>query len=366
MDLTQEQAATEILALEKGQKSIVLEKCISCFACNAFCPNGADPYGLILEAWNRRYQKKGLPARARYLMPTKRPNFRENAPYLPVERQLHAQWAQVPKGATRVLYAGCNLLALPLLATGSLFENLPVFGRFDLCCGEMYFRMGLLEPARQRARYLTDFFKGTKIQEMVFACPACYNMFKSVLPKRFGAEFDFECLFLEDILLENIKAGQLEIRNKLSGRAVMHDSCHGRILGRDFLLRRRQFLQMLGLTTVETQKDILEGLCCGMAAGCNSFSGADIAAASLRQARTLAKSDADMAAIYCTGCLLTLSMFKMLMPFSSKPLVHHIELMRRALGEGCVTGIERRSAAVMAGVIKKAVPGYLNPARFFI
>ncbi|MDI6796134.1 MAG: (Fe-S)-binding protein [Desulfatibacillaceae bacterium] len=366
MDLTQEQASMEIFALEKGQKSIVLEKCISCFACNAFCPNGADPYGLILEAWNRRYQKEGLPARARYLMPTKSPNFRENAHYTPVERQLHAQWAQVPTGARRVLYAGCNLLALPLLAMGSLFENLPVFGRFDLCCGEMYFRMGLLEPARQRARYLTDFFKGTKIQEMVFACPACYNMFKSVLPERFGAEFDFECLFLEDILLEDIKAGRLAVSNKLSGTAVMHDSCHGRILGREFLLRRRQFLHLLGLKTVETQEDILEGLCCGMAAGCNSFGGLQIAAASLRQLKALGKSSADMAAVYCTGCLLTLTMLAFLQPFFATPIVHHIELMRRALGEGCKTGIERRSAAVMAGVLKKAVPGYLNPARFFI
>lgn len=356
----------EMLALEEGRKSIVLEKCISCYACNAFCPNGADPYGRILAAWNRRYEEKGLPARARYLMPTASPNFRENAPYTPVERQLHSQWASLPQDASRVLYAGCNLLALPLLATGQLFADLPVFGRFDLCCGEMYFRMGLLGPARERARHLTRFFAGTKIREMVFVCPACYNMFKTVLPKRFGAKFDFECLFFEDILLEDMKAGRLKITQKLSGTAVMHDSCHGRVMGRDFLLRRRQFLQLLGLDTIETQEDISKGLCCGMAAGCNSFSGADIAAASLRQAKTLARSSADMAALYCTGCLLTLTMFKMLMPFSAKPLVHNLELMRRALGEPCKTGIENRSRAVLAGVIRKAVPGYLNPGRFFI
>ena len=46
----------------RGAKE-VLSRCSSCFSCNIYCPNDADPYYLVLERWNDIYKKKGAPPR---------------------------------------------------------------------------------------------------------------------------------------------------------------------------------------------------------------------------------------------------------------------------------------------------------------
>ncbi len=345
------------------EKSIAAKECMSCYACNAFCPNGAHPYERIHYIWNSRYEREGLPARASYLMPGRLPNFRQSLKYTNREKALHEQWGSAAPPSKTCLYPGCNLLAMPLLAEGAIFEKLPVWGRWDLCCGEMFFRMGALEPVRKTARHLTEFYKDKGIEELVFVCPAGYNMFSDVLPRQFGARFDFKKTYFTDWFIKRIEDGTFDIKKKLSGNVVMHDSCHARVLGKDFMESQRNLLKMLGLEVIETEQHHEHGLCCGVAAGCNSFSLIDLSKCGLKGLIALDKSDADEAALYCTGCLLTLGIFRLVNPFG-KRLRHVIEYAREALGEKVERTNTKKAVQMAIGIGINALPKYLDPRRF--
>lgn len=367
MDFSEQEAIEEIKKINKGDvaSSKVMKGCISCYACDAFCPNDAHPYERIHYNWNQRYKKDGLPIRASYLMPTKRPNFRQDLPYSSKEKALHEKWASQTPPAKVVLYPGCNLLSMPLLAQGKIFDKLPVWGSWDLCCGEMYFRMGFLNPVTKIAEKLTMFYKDKDIEEMVFICPAGYNMFTNVLPKQFGAEFSFKTTFFTDWFANEWDKGTFEVRNRLHEDVVMHDSCHARILGNDFMDRQRFLLERLGLTIHETPQNKFHGLCCGMAAGCNKYSGLDIFLNGMRQLWALDRAGGDEAAIYCTGCLLTLSCIRLLNPFGKK-LVHTLEYVREALGEDVPRRNQIRALWVLLGIARHALPVYFSSKKFYV
>ncbi|MBN1532701.1 MAG: (Fe-S)-binding protein [Spirochaetes bacterium] len=365
LSLSRDEAVRAIRALNSGEPSVIHQCCISCCACDAVCPEDAHPYERIIARWNERYRRRGLPLRASIMMPTMRPNFRRDVAYGAGERGLHEAWASEAPPGPVVLFPGCNLLTLPDLATGALFEKLPVWGDWDQCCGEMYFRMGLFGPAEERAHRLTLFYSGKGVREMVFLCPACYNMFTSVLPERFGARFDFTTTHFVDYFTGALDRGDFMIRKRLRGSVVLQDSCHGRILGGDFMERQRALLVRLGLTVTEAPLNRERGLCCGMAAGCREYRGADILKGSLRALRELDRAVGDEIAVYCTGCLLTLSITRLVKPFG-KRLVHTLELVRRALGEE-PPRIHMKRAAALAGLIARhALPVYFSRKRFLI
>jgi len=363
LGLSADGAVEEIGKINRGEPSVVTERCVSCYACDAFCPEGAHPYERIHYAWDERYRREGLPARAHYLMPDRRPNFRRDARYAGQERALQERWSSPEPPAKTVLYPGCNLLALPLLADGALFGKLPVWGNWDLCCGEMFFRMGLLDRVEKTSRDLTAFYAGVNIDEMVFACPACYNMFTNVLPKQFGARFDFKTTFFTDWFWREVDAGNIAVRNRLPGTAAVHDSCHARVLGADFMERQRAGLRRLGLETRDTVEDLRHGLCCGMASGARKYGIMDLARYSRMGLGALDRTEGDMGLIYCTGCLLTFSMVRMTRPFGKK-LVHPLELYRRAVGEETPRKHMTRGISILAGIVLHALPKYFSRKRF--
>lgn len=47
-DLSRDAAIREIQSLKRGEDAVILRQCITCMACNEFCPTGANPYDLIL------------------------------------------------------------------------------------------------------------------------------------------------------------------------------------------------------------------------------------------------------------------------------------------------------------------------------
>lgn len=363
IDFSREEAIREIRKINRGDTADILKKCISCYACNAFCPNNAHPYERIIEGWNRRHREDGMPLRAAYLMPGTRPNFREDIPFYSSEKALLRQWSRPDPPAETVLYPGCNLLAMPFLSTGRIFDLLPVWGRFDLCCGEMYFRTGNMDKTRQVADNLTRFYKGKGVEEMVFVCPAGYNMFTSVLPQQFGAEFDFHTTFITDWLMAALDDGRLSVTHPLSGSVVMHDSCHARVLGDDFMESQRAILRRLGLNTCETPLNKKHGLCCGMAAGANHFSVVDLVKNAMRQLLTLDRAEGDAIVAYCTGCLLMLSCVRPLYPMG-KPLVHPLEYIRRAMGETVPRRNIRRAMTITAGILTHSLPRYFSRRTF--
>ncbi len=126
-------------------------------------------------------------------------------------------------------------------------DGVVVSGDFGLCCGEMYFRMGLFDVVERVAEKLTAHYRGRDIGTMLFVCPAGLNMFRNVLPGQFGAELPFQTKFFGEYLLEKVEAGEIEIKRRLDRSVAVHDSCHGRILGEEITRFRAQAVRAYGV-----------------------------------------------------------------------------------------------------------------------
>lgn len=362
MELSVKKAQEEVRRLRQGSPKVSLKKCISCYACDAFCPNDALPYERILSFWNERYREKGVPARAKYVLPGNHPNFRMYISYSQEEQELRRKWNTKDAPATTVLYPGCNMLCLPLYAQGEIFRQLPVWGNMEMCCGEMYFRIGAFDVVWETAKRLTAFFNDKRVKEMVFLCPACYNMFSHVLPRHFGAKFNFHKVFFTDWLTERMDRGLFPVVSPVKITAVVHDSCHGRILGRGFMDSQRTLYQRLGMSLAETEKNRENGLCCGIAAGVNRYSVKDIIYHSTRQLRILDKTEGDEIAAYCPGCYLMLTTTRLFRPAGKRiaPLIEHVRL---ALGETPERKYVSRAFSALRGLMVHSMPRYFSRER---
>ncbi len=355
--------------LLEGKESPVIQCCISCYACNRFCPSGCRPYELITRRWFENYLRKGLPARARYLMPTLQPNFRSDLArgMNRQEKELLEKWRKTPPEGELILYPGCNSLALPHLLDACFMNGIPISGSWDLCCGEMYYRMGLFDQVERRAEELTGYYRDKKIGTMLFNCPACLNMFRNVLPEQFGARFNFSTAYLGTYLLEQFESGYLKTVKKLDKTVAVHDPCQGRILGEEVMSANRRLLEYCGITTVEMECSGENGLCCGAAAGANRYNPFDIlfsAARALKEGKKAKKSGAGELALYCGGCQLTLCACRLVVP-TRQPVRHVLEYVKEACGEDAHSPAGKRSFLMLLNILVKCFPGYLSRRRFW-
>jgi len=368
LDLSRAEAVEEMKRLVSGEATrVVHRRCISCYACDVFCPRDCRPYELIIGAWHERYRERGLPVRASYLMPASRPNFRSDLvkTMRPWERELLRRWRETPPEGELLLYPGCNALTLPHLLHGEHMAGITISGDLDLCCGEMYFRMGLFDVVRETARRLTNYFQGRSIGTMLFVCPAGLNMFRNVLPAFFGAEFPFRTRYLGAYLLERLESGELEIGKPLSRSVAVHDSCHGRVLGDEIMSTARRLYSLMGLETREIAAGPADGLCCGMAAGCNRYRPEDMYLAAVRELRAAAKTGADELATYCGGCQLTLAMMRWLYP-TRQPVRHLLEYLKEAMGEEPYHPAPRRALRMLGNVAAKAFPKLASRRTYYM
>ena len=145
---------TERAKAEKGKlndalPSEVLDRCSTCFSCNLYCPNGCEPYELVLLRWNERYLNRGLPALARMVIPTdKRSIWKQLYPLFgPDERELVKSWRSIEgKQGREILLTGCFSAFSPYLTMTPILSELTPYGDERLwCTGGHIYQLGLLE-----------------------------------------------------------------------------------------------------------------------------------------------------------------------------------------------------------------------------
>ena len=365
LDLDRKTAIDEIERLIAGRPTKkVMDKCASCYACNAFCPEDADPYFLILEKWHRRYTEKGLPARASYLLPYHEPNYRTDmeANMSAREKEMLEKWKASPAEG-EFLYPGCNLMTAPYIWDIPALRDLPVSGDWSLCCGEPLFRMGLFDEMEKIAEGLTNYYADKDIKKMVFVCPACLNMFRNVLPERFGAKLDFECEYIADWLLREMDEGSIEVTKPLGRKVAVHDSCHSRVMGDEISESSRELMRRLGAETINMKHHHEDGLCCGIAAGCNRYMPQDIMLASLRELKEGTSTGAPEMGIYCGGCFIMMNIARNVFR-TGQELVHMLEYVAEATGGPTPRTIRGRTMKMLVNITVKAIPKMLSAARY--
>ncbi len=346
----------------------VLDRCSSCMTCNTVCPRGCNPYGLVLYRWFERAREKAYPARAALVMPLEPGNAWHNIMgNLPSEeKRMLETWADLERDELKekALFAGCNLQILPYMAGSRIFEGLPVFGRPDLCCSEVYYRMGALDKVQAVADNLTEVYAPTGMREVVAYCQACYNILKNVLPRYFGASFPFEVSYFGDILAEKVLSGELDVEGRLSGMVVtLQDPCHSKLLGPEFQSKPRRVLEHMGCEVREMRHNREMSLCCGLGHGASRYNPFDMWFGIMRRLREARSTGADALVVYCNSCDLLFSVGTQVTPFII-PIRHLNELVTEALGQELPRRNLSRARSMISELFIKGAPTLVSPKRF--
>jgi Fe-S oxidoreductase len=368
MHLPPGKAKREMARLLEGETSgEVLRRCTSCHSCNIICPEKANPMALILELWHGMYEREGMPARALYFTPHHTPNFRTYVlERLPEdERALVKKWDD-DSPCREIMYPGCNVITAPYLTMSKIFQGVEIRGSLDLCCGEMYYRTGHFDQLRMTAEKLTAHFRKMGVKKMLIPCTAGRNLFTNILP-RFGADFGFQVVHVLPWIYERLRSGDLKVVRPLRMTVTIHDSCHGKAFGDEYMDIPRRILELLGATVREQEYIRDHKLCCGIGGGFShpsSYHPLRITLAANRALKSSHRPKADAVAVYCAGCLQQLSVGQLINPLRNIPIYHIIELVQMAIGEEPKRRIRRRAMTLLTGVVRNQFLKVLSPKRY--
>jgi Fe-S oxidoreductase len=351
LNLEPASAIAEKQRLNSGQSSMVLENCTTCLSCDLYCPNGFDPYELILLRWNERYQKKGLPALARMVMPGDPASiWTQLYPLMPPDEQgLIKNWrTRSGKSGKDILLTGCFSAFSPYLTMTPLLADLTPYGdERNWCSGGHIYQLGLLDVVDKVGLRMQAVFDELRPRKLVTMMAAEYAMLGKILPQRFNTSFDFEVVPLEHYLLDKLRSGQLKLDCRVDKRVAIHDNCFSKVAGDAVWSPLRELVQACGVKIVEMQHNKQDALCCGFGAAAGRFDLFDLMAQGKKRLGEAEATGADCLVVYCAACYFIFSVVSELV--GSKLEIYHIlELLDMAEGRQPLHRTRRRAFNIIS------------------
>jgi Cysteine-rich domain len=297
------------------------------------CPKDADPYELVLERWWERRQG-GLPTTARLVTPSEPCNIWSSLKaVMPLEElALLRTWDDFAP-CEEICLTGFYTSVVPYILQAEVLAGLPkIVGSEALfgCAGDIY-KTGRFEMVEQITRRLERVFARMGVKRIVCSMSAEAMVLSEILPKRFGADFDFEVVPLDDWLLKKLRSGEIALREKLGMKVTIHDNCLSKMQGGRLQEVNRAIVGLTGCDIVEMKHQGERSMCCGFGAAAARFRVMDIMSSGYRRLKEIEATGADAAVIYCPACLFILSVIKE-MANCAMPFYHPVELVEMAAG----------------------------------
>jgi Fe-S oxidoreductase len=247
VDYDQERAAFEIDELIAGRSAPILSSCITCLACNEYCPTDARPFDLILER-QEQFGSLGIPPEmlaaeeARYAATTE---------------------VRVPDNQGRVLSACVFSSTDADLFQGRLFEGLPTVKGRHFFCYILFDHLGAGSITRRHAQTFVDNLAATGAQEVILFHDDCYGMLVDRAPQ-FGINVPFRPVHVVEYLRDYLQAHRQDI-TPLGLRVAYQRPCASRMSpGKEDAVDA--VLGLIGVERVQRRYDRDNSLCCGLAA----------------------------------------------------------------------------------------------------
>jgi len=243
-----EDARTEISKMINGEASYVLSECVTCFACDEYCPYNSHPFDLITNL-QEKYNSLKID-----------PNILERTikTYAP-----HDQVRLKEIDANKPVLNKCGLAKINSKnMQGQLFDNLQYVSGRDYFCNLAYHHYARDSVIRERAPVILDNIKKQGIKEMICFHDECYGFYTSYcsrnnieLPK------DFKPIHIYEYLYNYLKDHEPEIK-KLDIKMAYQRSCSNRFIPEiDKLVDK--ICDLIGVERVAREYDRENALCCG-------------------------------------------------------------------------------------------------------
>jgi len=342
LQLPIEEAKEEIKRLIEGKESkFVLNKCTTCFSCNLYCPQHANPYQLILERWNDLYKKRGAPPLYRFVCPTMQSNiwqllnvFLSNQERIWIYKWMH----YIPKPNDKPLLIGNYTHLFPFIIGGSkLLDYFNPIDRIDQWEGGAYlYQGGYLDAVQNIAVRTKNDFDSWGVKDIFATLDAVEYIFKEVHPKEMGVNHTQNFINFNQWLLDNINSGELILKNQLNLTVTIHDNCYSKALPGAYWEIPREILKKCGCQIIEMKHNRKDSLCCGFGSGASWVKNVsiifDIISEGMKKFKEAEETGAQALMSYCGGCIYLLWATRELTR-SKVDIYHVIEILRMGMGE---------------------------------
>ncbi len=243
-----EDARTEKLAINRGEKSRVLTECLTCYACQEYCPYDNNPFYLLVE----RQEELGY-------LPAPRPITTEQL------RMMAPRGRITPGPVNKPVVDMCAFPMLTGCVRGKLFEGASVFSGTDVFCNIMWLHFAKNSTIRERVpkiiETIMDFYlRDSNIDELICFHDECYGTYTSVA-RAYGFEVPFTPVHLFDYI--DRRLDELSERIKpLNAKIAYQRPCSNRLVPHTDKILDRIF-EKIGAERVPRTYDRENALCCG-------------------------------------------------------------------------------------------------------
>ena len=243
-----EDAKSEKQKINAGEDNRVLHECLTCYACQEYCPYGNNPFYLLVE----RQEEKGI-------LPAPKPIIKEQLKMMAPRGKITNLKVQSPV---------VNMCAFPMLTgcvRGSLFEGASVISGNDIFCNIMWLHFAKNSAIRERVPEMIEnimnyYLNDSGIDEMVCFHDECYGTYTSVADA-YDISVPFKPIHLFDYI--NRKLDGLSDRIKpLKVNIAYQRPCSNRLSPeKDKVLD--EIFEKIGAVRVPRKFDRENALCCG-------------------------------------------------------------------------------------------------------
>jgi len=241
----EEKAKKEFKKLIDGEPTPVTANCITCAACNMFCPEGANPFDLI----NDRQEETGT---------------------FEVSDEAQAVFKMVTRMKSKVIEGepGKSIMNLcvmgdlhPGIIEGQLFEGLTLLKGGDYFCYFGLIHTGTPSVVKDNAQTFVDNLTKTGAKEIICYHDDCYAMLVNKV-KEYGIALPFKPIHIIEYLRDYVKEHENQIK-KLDIKIAYQQPCASRYtFEKDAILD--ELFELIGAERVNRKYDRLGALCCGL------------------------------------------------------------------------------------------------------
>jgi Fe-S oxidoreductase len=242
------EAREEKLKINDGQDSRVLEECLTCYACQEYCPVDNNPFYLLVE----RQEEKGM-------LPAPRPIIEEQLRMMAPKGRIAKQAVSGPV---------VDMCAFPMLTgcvRGKLFEGASTIVGTDIFCNIMWLHFAKNSTIRERVPEMIDnimsfYLADADTDELVCFHDECYGTYTSVADA-YGISVPFKPIHPFDYYNQRLDALKDSIK-PLNAKIVYQRPCSNRLCPRtDTVLD--EIFEKIGADRVPRKYDRQNALCCG-------------------------------------------------------------------------------------------------------
>ncbi len=230
--------------LVRNKESDWIYDCITCAACNEYCPQGARPFDLILQRMDEKedFTDPGLRAKlAERFLATDEPK--------PVEQKDKVMSICVMQGN------------MPWAIQGQLFEGIPLLKGRHYFCNVLFAHMGNESIMRERLSGMVNNLAKSGAKEIVFVHDDCYAMLKDLAPE-YGVRLPFRPVHLFEYLRNYLRDSKNRLQ-KLNMKIAYQRPCASRFTSeKEGLLD--EIFELIGVERVSRKYDRVNALCCGL------------------------------------------------------------------------------------------------------